>query len=242
MAIAAEQFYLDSGFEGTLQKQIQSIVAEAILSGRFRPGDKLPSSRGLAKHLGISRITVTLAYTELLADDYIVSKGRSGYFVSQTAPSPRMATGPEARTDAVDWGRTIGTKWSSSARVDRPHDWRRYPYSFIYGQADSALFDHRNWRACALQALGQRDFDALTADYYERDDPKLIEFIARHSLPRRGIAARPEEILVTLGAQNALWIAAELLLTQRRTAAIERPCYPGLSEILSRSRRKIVFN
>ncbi|MDJ1016891.1 MAG: PLP-dependent aminotransferase family protein [Paracoccaceae bacterium] len=240
MAIAAEQFYLDSGFEGTLQKQIQSIVAEAILSGRFRPGDKLPSSRGLAKHLGISRITVTLAYTELLADDYIVSKGRSGYFVSQTAPSPRMATGPEARTDAVDWGRTIGTKWSSSARVDRPHDWRRYPYSFIYGQADSALFDHRNWRACALQALGQRDFDALTADYYERDDPKLIEFIARHSLPRRGIAARPEEILVTLGAQNALWIAAELLLTQRRTAAIERPCYPGLSEILSRSRCNIV--
>ncbi|MEM6945706.1 MAG: PLP-dependent aminotransferase family protein, partial [Pseudomonadota bacterium] len=42
----------------------------------------------------------------------------------------------------------------------------------------------------------------------------------------------PEEILLTLGAQNALWLAAQILLTQRRTAAMENPCYPGLRTIL----------
>ena len=86
MAIPAETFFLDPEFDGTLQKQIQSMIAQGILAGRFQPGEKLPSSRALARHLGVSRITVTLAYTELLADDYLTSRGRSGYYVSETAP------------------------------------------------------------------------------------------------------------------------------------------------------------
>lgn len=233
MAISEETFFLDPAFEGTLQKQIQSMVAEGILSGRFRPGEKLPSSRGLARHLGISRITVTLAYTELLADDYIVSRGRSGYFVSDTAPQPRLSGPVAAREDTVDWNSLVGTRFSALRQVRKPDNWQSYRYPFIYGQADASLFDHANWRLCALQALGQRDFNAMTADYFERDDPKLVEFIARHSLPRRGILAGPDEILVTLGAQNALWIAAQVLLSPKRTAIIESPCYPGLSSVLS---------
>jgi len=236
MAISEDTFFLNSAFEGTLQQQIQSLVAEGILSGRFRPGEKLPSSRRLAKHLGISRITVTLAYTELLADDYVYAKGRSGYYVSETAPQPRMKSSKIKPVDSVDWARLIGTRFTQAPQLEKPEDWQRYRFPFIYGQADPSLFDHANWRLCALQALGLRNFDAMTSDYYERDDPKLVEFIARHSLPRRGILASPDEILVTLGAQNALWLAAEVLLNQKRTAVIERPCYPGLTGILSLTR------
>ena len=87
-----------------------------------------------------------------------------------------------------------------------------------------------------MQALGARDFSALTADYYDQDDPQLIEFILRHTLPRRGIVARPEEVLITVGAQNALWLTAQILLTQRRTAAIEDPCYHALRDVLTQSR------
>ena len=131
------------------------MVAEGILSGRFRPGEKLPSSRGLAKHLGISRITVTLAYTELQADDYVVSRGRSGYFVSKTAPQPRLVGADIRRKDAVDWQSVVGTRFSQLRQVQKPEDWQSFRYPFIYGQADPALFDHANWRLCALQALGQ---------------------------------------------------------------------------------------
>ena len=241
MAIAETTFHLDPDFQGTLQKQIQGIVAEGILSGRFRPEEKLPSSRRLAEHLGVSRITVTLAYTELVADDYLSARGRSGYFVSATAPrKPDFDLPQTPHVDTVDWSRLIGTRFSSAPTITKPIDWRTYRYPFIYGQADATLFDHANWRLCALQALGHKDFEALTTDYHQRDDPKLIEFIVRNTLPRRGIIAHPDEVLVTLGAQNALWLTAQVLLTQRRTAVMENPCYPGLREILSQSRCNLV--
>jgi GntR family transcriptional regulator/MocR family aminotransferase len=85
-----------------------------------------------------------------------------------------------------------------------------------------------------LRALG--NVEALTDDSYQRDDPMLIRYIQQHILPRRGIVAEPENILLTLGAQNALWIVANLLLTQRRTAAMENPGYPSLREILRQTR------
>ena len=236
MSISAETFFLDSHAQGTLQSQIQQMIAQGILSGRLARGEKLPSSRKLAQHLGVSRITVTLAYTELVASDYLSARGRSGYYVSDTAPEP-PATPPQVpKSDAVDWSRAIGQRFTGGVTPDRPRDWSRYRYAFIYGQTDPALFDHANWRLCALKALGQKDFTALTTDYYDQDDPKLIEFILRHTLPRRGITARPDQVLLTLGAQNALWLAAQVLLTQRRIAAVESPCYPALRDILTQSR------
>ncbi len=140
----------------------------------------------------------------------------------------------------MDWSRAIGKRFSGWRRPVRPPDWQGYRYPFIYGQADASLFDHQNWRLCALKALGRREFSTLTADYYERDDGELVGFIVRHILPRRGIAVCPGEVLLTLGAQNALWLAAQVLLNQRRVAAIENPCYPGLREILQQTHCRVV--
>jgi GntR family transcriptional regulator/MocR family aminotransferase len=233
MAISEETIFLDPGFSGSLQSQIQQIVASAILSGRFLPGEKMPSSRKLAKHLGVSRITVTLAYSELVAADYLSTASRSGFYISQTAPAPDYSNfSPIDVTENVDWSKAIISHFTGNPSITKPADWRQYPYPFIYGQADPKLFDQSNWRQCALQALGMKEFDSLTTDYGERDDPELIEFIARHTLPRRGILAKPEQILVTVGAQNALWITAQLLLNGSRTAVIENPSYPGLRDVL----------
>ncbi|MEM7599349.1 MAG: PLP-dependent aminotransferase family protein [Pseudomonadota bacterium] len=236
MAIPVETFFLNSDSTGTLQARIQQMIAEGILSGYFQKGEKLPSSRRLAQHLGVSRITVTLAYTELQAADYLEARDRSGYYVSQNAPEPPRFPIQEPRQDVIDWSRALGRRFADGAMPQKPKDWSSYRYPFIYGQTDPALFDHANWRHCALRALGQKDFQALTADYYDRDDPQLIEFVARHTLPRRGIMARPEEILITMGAQNALWLTAQVLLTQRRTAVAEEPCYHGLRDILNQTR------
>lgn len=236
MSITLETFFLDPSIEGTLQARIQRMIAQGILAGRFRSGERLPSSRKMAQHLGVSRITVTLAYTELVADDYLTSRGRSGYFVSDNAPEPPAFTAQRAAATTVDWNRALGHRFSDGLGMQKPADWASYKYPFIYGQADPTLFDTGNWRLCALQALGKRDFSALTSDYFDGDDPQLIEFIARQTLPRRGILASPDEILITMGAQNALWLTAQILLTQRRRAAIEDPCYPALRSILTQAR------
>ena len=65
MAIPVENFFLDNTTQGTLQTRVQQMIASGILSGRFERGEKLPSTRKLAHHLGVSRITVSLAFTEL---------------------------------------------------------------------------------------------------------------------------------------------------------------------------------
>lgn len=232
MPIPVESFLLSPGAGGTLQHQLQAMVVDAILHGRFRPGEKLPSSRHLARHLGVSRNTVTLAYGELVAGDYLGARGRSGYYVSDAAPRPSgLVPGARAR-ERVDWDRMTGRRFSSAPDTARPGDWRAYPYPFIYGQADPTLFDHANWRACALMALGRREFETMTADTYTRDDPLLIDQIVRTILPRRGIVARPDEVLITMGAQNALWLASSVLLGPGRIAVQENPCYPGLRIIL----------
>ncbi len=233
--ITADSFYLDPTATGTLQEQIRQMVVGAILSGRAASGARMPSSRALAKHLGVSRITVTLAYTDLVASDYLTSRGRSGYFVSDSAPRPPQPPGPAPQTDRVDWSRVLPHHRAEMPGPIRPADWHRYRFPFIYGQADAQLFDHQNWRQCALKALGTRDFQALAVDHYESDDPLLIEFIIRHILPRRGITATPDQILLTMGAQNALWLSAQLLLGPGRTAVLENPGYPWLRQVLAQT-------
>ena len=241
MSIPAETFFMDENIEGTLQSRLQQIIARGILSGRFRKGEKLPSTRKLAKHLRISRITVTLAYTELQSNDYLSSRGRSGYYVSENAPeAPKFKIKEhQSSKNPVDWNRAIGQRFSGKFLSEKRSDWAGYKYPFVYGQVDANLFDHANWRLCALQALGTKDFRSMTSDFYDQDDPKLLEFVARHTLPRRGILANEDEILITLGAQNALWLSTQILLTRKKKAIIENPCYPALLDILSQSRCQI---
>jgi GntR family transcriptional regulator / MocR family aminotransferase len=232
-AIPVEALYLAPGAAGSLQQQIRAMVTQGVLAGRFRPGARMPSSRGLAEHLGVSRITVTLAYADLVASDYLTAQGRSGYFVSETAPLAPEFPQAEPRAEAIDFKSLTGGRFTVTPKVERPEDWDRYPYPFIYGQADPTLLDHQNWRQCALRALGKRDFAALTTDYYERDDPLLVQELLRTILPRRGIAAREDEVLLTMGAQNALWIAGSTLLGPGRKAVVENPGYPAWRSIVA---------
>jgi GntR family transcriptional regulator / MocR family aminotransferase len=131
----------------------------------------------------------------------------------------------------VNWAGWLGAR-PPSLGLTKPKDWQTYRYNFIYGQSDPSLFDSANWRLCALQALGKKDFDSLTSDQFDQDDPLLIDFITRQTLPRRGILAGPDEVLLTLGAQNALWLTAQLLLGPGKTAVIEDPGYPSIRGIV----------
>ena len=240
MTIPAESFFLDRDSAVPLQVQLRRQVITGVNEGHFRAGEQLPSSRRLAQHLGVARVTVTQAFSDLVATDYLTSRGRAGHFIADRAePLPRDAD-HDLPQDRFDWNAHIDQRHSRMQRRDRITDWRNFRFPFVYGQADPALVDHNAWRDCAVRALGRREFIPMTGDFYDQDDAELLDHIARHILPRRGIRARPQEILLTLGAQNALWLTAEVLLAKGGRVAIEEPGYPGLREILSHTRAEIL--
>ncbi|WP_370576959.1 PLP-dependent aminotransferase family protein [Paracoccus sp. PAR01] len=232
MQIPPETFLIDRASAQPLQLQLRRQIVRAVHEGRLRPGERMPSSRALAAHLGVGRITVTQAYLDLVATDYLTAQGRSGYFVSDRVEELRPEPPHEPGATRFDWSAHLDGRNLAAKRKDRPTDWRRYPYPFLYGQTDDRLIDHAAWRDCAVRALGRRDLGALSDDQYDGDDPELVDFIIRHLLPRRGILAHPDQILLTLGAQNALWMICAILLDRGAACAIEEPGYPGLHEIL----------
>ena len=75
-------------------------------------------------------------------------------------------------------------------------------------------------------ALSDEHAGASLHDLVDRDDSLLVEMLRRHVLRGRGITARPEEILITLGSQHGLGLVSTALLNERSTVAIEEPGYP----------------
>ncbi|MCK5778231.1 MAG: PLP-dependent aminotransferase family protein [Rhodospirillales bacterium] len=227
-------FHLKRNRNVSLQAQIRETLVDAILAGQLLGGEPLPSSRRMAENLGVSRNTVVLAYQNLVDDGYLIPRERSGYYVNeemcgQAVPPP--AARPHEPETAPDWDARFRVHPSRQENIEKTIDWPSYPYPFVYGQVDQQLFPLAAWRECARQALGRRAMDAWTGDRLIHDDPMLIEQIRTHILPRRGINANADEILVTLGAQNALYIVASLLFTEDTTVGVEDPGYPDFFNI-----------
>ncbi len=229
----------------SLQAQIREALVSAILDGQLDRHEPIPSTRKMAKLLGVSRNTVVLAYQSLLDDGYLDARERSGYFVSDKAIAAR-ARKPEAPKDApitcsLNWERRFQLRPSDQKIVHKPADWADYTYPFNYGQVDEELFPLAEWRECARQALGKRFLSNWINDTPEFDDPMLIEQIRRRILPRRGIMARDNQILVTLGAQHGLSMLSELLTGPQTTVGLENPCYADARNIFAMRAGRIKY-
>ncbi len=237
MAVISEHhIFLPEDASVGLQTRLKETITRAIWDGRFSPGDRLPATRALAKHLGISRITVSLAYDSLVATGYIVTRARSGYFVAPEAPNRRDTVGTVNADEGtgLDWSARLGPVPPALGRQAKAADWRSYTYPFVFGEPDLARFPIDDWRDCVRQALGKRHFECVADDAADRDDPFLVEQIVHRSVSGRGIVAETQEVLVTSGAQNALWLTASTLLQGRGRlrVAIEEPGYPELRHLL----------
>lgn len=206
-----------------LQRQLRRALIAAIHEGKLLPGQKMISSRALAQKLGIARNTATAVYDELVARGYLEAQPRRGCFVATRGAG---LVRPAANLSVVDWGTRIGAHPSRLNHIRKPMNWKDYPYPFIFGQVDPRLFPLAAWRACSRDALGRASADWWAADRAVDDDPMLIEQIRTRILPERGIFARPEEILVTLGAQEGFYLIAQLLAGPGKRVGCELPGYP----------------
>ncbi|WEX09407.1 PLP-dependent aminotransferase family protein [Chelativorans sp. AA-79] len=223
---------ISSDSSQTLQAQIRQAIVSAILDRQISLSMPLPSCRILADKLGVARGTVVLAFQQLVDQGFLIARERRGHFVNPevlTAP-PRPSRKPRG-TSKIDWKARRQVMASELPGPPKNENWMQSSYPFVYGQFDPALFPTAEWRECNRMALAVLEIRNWAADMVDRDDPLLIEQIQARLLPRRGIFANPDEIIVTLGAQNALYMLSTLLMQRGARVAMENPGYPDARSI-----------
>jgi GntR family transcriptional regulator / MocR family aminotransferase len=218
-----------------LQTRLREMVVAAVNKAWLTPGTPLPSSRELAEKLGVARNTVLLAYQHLVDEGVLESRERSGYFVRADGRGNRIEPNypPTSGVAPPVWERWLAIRPAAERNLVKPRDWLTYPYPFLYGQFDPNLFPTNDWRECVRQALSVLEIRGWASDLVARDDPELVEQIRTRLLPRRGIWATADEIMVTLGAQQAIYLLAELMLRPGMAVGVEDPGYPDARNIFA---------
>jgi len=215
-------------FDGkrSLQEQIQERLVNAILGGLLPVDAPLPSSRKLASELGVSRNTVVLVYERMVDAGYLQPSNRRGYFIAPAFHCSDLINF-QGRSDNEDnspeWDGRFKIRPSQSRSIIKPNRWQDFEYPFIYGQIQQEYFPVEQWRDCARRTLSSGGITDWLHDRVDTDDPMLVEQLRTRLLPKRGIYAAPEEILVTIGTQNSLYLLANLLFDSNTRVALENP-------------------
>ncbi|MCH9852395.1 MAG: PLP-dependent aminotransferase family protein [Alphaproteobacteria bacterium] len=227
-------FHLDPDSHLTLQGQIRYFLMQAIIKKQLVKNTKLPSTRALAKQLGVSRNTVTLAYQALENDNLLSVSAQSGYYVAEIdeLPAPIMPLRNFSES-SHQWHDKLNHISADSAIITKPENWRDYPYPFLYGQSDMGLFPFSAWRNCMRQAMTRKLTEKWTDDLLANDDSELIKQIREHILITRGIQVTNEQIIITVGAQNALFLTAHLLTKPSSILAMEDPGYTDVRHLFA---------
>ncbi len=213
-----------------LHLQIRRQLVTAIETGLLDPESRLLSSRRLAAILGVARNTVVAAYQSLIDERILVARERSGIFVAgERSVSPKS---PKPRGRDFDWTTRFAVRPSNQRHISKPRDWLNYPYPFLFGQFDPTLFPTNDWRESVRAASSVTEINVWAGDLIDEDDPDLVEQLRLQVLPRRGIFAAADEVMITIGAQQALSLVASLLVGRETPAGVEDPCYPDIRNIL----------
>lgn len=226
--------------EQSLQKQLHDRIVEAILDGGVPPHEPLPATRDLADRIGVSRNTVVLVYERLTEEGYLTPVTRRGYFLDEQylrqQLNMRLAEHPSGLRPGgagmVDWGARLLSRPSSHRNIEKPANWRDVPYPFIYGQVAIDKTSIAHWRDATRLASSAFHAPAWVRDLVDGDDSMLIEQIISRVLPQRGLKARADEILVTTGSQNGLYLVCNLLCGPGSRVALENPGYVDIRNIL----------
>ncbi|MBR1374642.1 MAG: PLP-dependent aminotransferase family protein [Cardiobacteriaceae bacterium] len=185
-------------------RQLYSFIREDIERGRLAAEAKLPSKRALARHLGISVLTVENAYSKLAAEGYIAMFEKRGSFV--------LAQGQSN----IDKSRNLLLD-QKKKRNSKQEENQKYQENFPFA----------TWAKCARKSL-QMDRKALLTPTDAQGSLILRQAISRYIRNFRGIEAEPEQIIIGAGAQ-ILYTALVQILGREKIYAVENPSYPKIA-------------
>ncbi len=220
---------LDPNGRQSLQGQLFEQVRDLILSGRLRPGTRLPATRDMSRQLKVSRNTVLLSYEQLIAEGYLQTRAAVGTYVSPCLPDKTLFSYSAERDRKGSAERLPPRRrlaFTSRAQAVVNPNRGELAYDFWVGRPDAQSFPHKTWRKLLLRSLA-RSGSSLT-EY--RDPGGLFELrraIAERLGPARGINTSPEQVIIVGGSQEGLNLVARLLLRCGDRVAIENPCYQG---------------
>ena len=242
-------------------------IRDAILSGLFMYGDKLPSSRELAAMYEISRGTVNQVYDMLASQGYLSSTHGSGTFVAYRTELSEEAThgnGNDCNTEyhLSAWGKQISslsipaTNYTQTSQGDQlPHyiDFSRYApdlSKFPYDEWNSRLYAEVRAQENDPRAAKEFKHEIQNAEYkeisplHESDrslgDRSLREAIAAYLRRMRGIVVQVEQIAVTAGSMQAIALLTQMLADAGDHIVAESPCYEGISLAVRAARATLI--
>jgi GntR family transcriptional regulator/MocR family aminotransferase len=217
---------LDSNAAVTLQQQLYEELRRAILNGRLPQGQRIPSTRSMAKSLGISRTTVTQSYEQLLSEGYLQTIVGSGTFVSAQLPDDLLHSTPVESAQQMTRPLIKLSKYAVAlasfdvSLMTKPNA----PISFRYGRPAFDRFPIKLWRK-----LLSRHCQANPAWLDYATDPlgykPLRQAIARYLSRSRAVQCEPNQVMITNGTQQALYLVMRLLIDPGDAIALEDPGY-----------------
>ena len=198
-----QTYTLDRSGTSPLYEQLYRALKADILSGALPGGSRLPSGRALAEHLGLSRVTVETAYAQLLAEGYLTSRPRAGYFVEQLTPQelPPRVSEPEAQPPEPEPAQ------SRSAQL--------FPFSVWARLMRGVLLDRR-------QELLRPAPDAGL--------PALRQAVAAELYRQRGVHVSPEQVYIGAGAEYFYNLLIQFF-GHGRVYALENPGHRKIARV-----------
>lgn len=210
---------LDNASPQPLYEQLYRHIRGEIEEGRLQAGERLPSKRALAAHLKVSVVTVEGAYSQLLAEGYLRSEPKRGFFVQIFEPQ-------SARPEAAPGSLPLPVQ-------ERPS----FLYDFSTSAVDTALFPFSTWAKLMREVLTSREAGLLSSTH-PQGAPELRRAIAEHLYRFRGIRADPEQLVVGAGSEYLTGLLVQLL-GRDGPYGVEDPGYAKIHRILSSSGAKV---
>lgn len=214
-------FDLQSRGDETLTRRLYQQFRAAILAGALPPGYRLPSSRDLARHLKISRNTVSFVVDQLAMEGYLdVTKGRRPTIAAISKTELVFSRGNSTPSPAA----LQTSRWAHRLRkADWPFVNEGEPRPFLPGLADARCFPHDVWARCLRRAARNALAPRGTALNRRSLQTALLGHLAEH----RGVRAEARQIIIMPSAQAAIELIARVLLDAGDIAWLESPGYGG---------------
>lgn len=229
---------LDPGMAAPMFRQLYEAIKSGILSGQILPGTQLPPTRTLATMIGVSRQTVLNAYSQLMAEGFLSGTIGKGTFISHQLPISAAVVTTATDSSVAAPLRPLSARGQRFVNIrTRINIHNDKPRAFRIGMPGLDVFPFQTWARLEARRWRRPVFDLGYSD--PAGFMPLRKLLAAYLSASRGVHCAPEQIIITSGSQQALYLCAALLLAPGDAAWIEDPGYRGASGTLHAAEARV---